>query len=146
MTPYHLWQENQSLTADLNTAVAAKLSLQNQVDQLRNDFTNRQAAHDREIKDLREQRGALDLEMRETRERLERQAAEHRQYEEQMLADAQEKHSRMWGYNPRLVPRPILKSWVFERSWEQGQYSPAFYKEIDVGFLSSVTNNIHIVS
>ena len=120
MTPYRLWQENQSLTVDLNAAVAARLNLQNQVDQLRNDLANQQAAHDREIKDLREQRGALDLELRETRERLERQAAEHRQYEEQMLADAQEKHSRMWGYNPRLIPGPIWKSWVFERSREQG--------------------------
>ena len=99
MTPYRLWQENQSLTVDLNAAVAAKLNLQNQVDQLRNDLANQQAAHDREIKDLREQRGALDLELRETREELESQAAVHRQYEEQMSMDVQEKRSEMWAYS-----------------------------------------------
>ena len=84
-----------SLTQDLNTAVATKLDLQNQVDLLRNDLANQQATHDREIKDLREQRGALDLELRETRGRLERQAAEYQQYQEQMMADAHEKRNRM---------------------------------------------------
>ena len=75
--------------------MAAKLDLLKQVDQLRNDLVNQQAAHDREIKDLREQRGALDLELRETRERLESHTAGYQQYQEQVSNDVQEKISQM---------------------------------------------------
>ena len=79
--------------------MTAKLDFQKQVDQLRNDLANQQAAHNREIKDLKEQRGALDLELRETREELESQTAGYQQYQEQMSMDMQEKRSQMWAYS-----------------------------------------------
>ena len=79
--------------------MTAKLDFQKQVDQLRNDLANQQAAHNREIKDLKEQRGTLDLELRETREELESQTAGYQQYQEQMSMDMQEKRSQMWAYS-----------------------------------------------